>query len=167
MLPSSQDDSSYETIPETFIQNTSTYLLKIIYINKEQQLTYDTNDVLYSKRMPLLTLEEFIQRIVKYTKMEVSTFVYGFVYMQRLFSYEEGFVLGLCNVFRLLLGAYVLGIKFNEDSKFKNWYYAKILGLTADVFNDIEVELFARLKFKLYVNEEEYANVYNMLNKNE
>ena len=57
----------------------------------------------------------------------------------------------------------MLAIKYNEDKQFKNFYYAKICGITVNEMNSIEYELFMRLGFNLVISEEEYNDIFAQL----
>ena len=64
-------------------------------------------------------------------------------------------VLRYTNVYKIILGACVLSVKFNEDSKFPFSYYAKIGGMTVSELSEIEFSIYTRLNFELFINEEE------------
>ena len=64
-------------------------------------------------------------------------------------------VLRYTNVYKIILGACVLSVKFNEDSKFPFSYYAKIGGITVSELSEVEFSIYTRLNFELFINEEE------------
>ena len=72
----------------------------------------------------------------------------------RLITRNE-IVLRYTNVYKIILGACVLSVKFNEDSKFPFSYYAKIGGITVSELSEIEFSIYTRLNFELFINEEE------------
>lgn len=72
----------------------------------------------------------------------------------RLITRNE-IVLRYTNVYKIILGACVLSVKFNEDSKFPFSYYAKIGGMTVSELSEIEFSIYTRLNFELFINEEE------------
>ena len=50
-------------------------------------------------------------------------------------------VLRYTNVYKIILGACVLSVKFNEDSKFPFSYYAKIGGITVSELSEVEFSI--------------------------
>ena len=80
----------------------------------------------------------------------------------RLITRNE-FVLRYSNVYKLLLGACVLSVKFNEDKKFPFSYYAKIGGMTVSELSEIEFSIYTRLNFELFVNEDELNESVSVL----
>ena len=72
----------------------------------------------------------------------------------RLITRNE-IVLRYTNVYKIILGACVLSVKFNEDSKFPFSYYTKIGGMTVSELSEIEFSIYTRLNFELFINEEE------------
>ena len=71
----------------------------------------------------------------------------------RLITRNE-IVLRFSNVYKIILGACVLSVKFNEDSKFPFSYYAKIGGITVSELSEVEFSIYTRLNFELFVNED-------------
>ena len=64
----------------------------------------------------------------------------------RLITRNE-IVLRYTNVYKIILGACVLSVKFNEDSKFPFSYYAKIGGMTVSELSEVEFSIYTRLNF--------------------
>ena len=60
---------------------------------------------------------------------------------------KENFVLGINNVYRLLLGSVVLAKKVLEDMNLYNSYYCNIGGISNGELNLIEYSLFTRIDF--------------------
>lgn len=71
---------------------------EIIEINKnsKQKKHFDAENVetspFYSKRIPNITLEAYLQRIVKYTKMEASSLILTSIYIDRFCEKYEYFL---------------------------------------------------------------------------
>ena len=153
---------------ENIISYISSNFVDIIIDNKKfrKERPLNTNDIFYSNKIPLITTEEFIIRIVKYTNMENSTLISAFIYTKRLIE-KENYILALNNLYRIFLGACVIAIKFNEDWNFKNKYYAKIGGLNLKEMNLIEYNIYSRIEFDLSINEKDYNDILYMIeNKN-
>lgn len=121
-------------------------------------------DEFYSIRIPNMTIKEYLERIVKHSKMESSTLVMSFVLISNMVN-EHNYILSLRNVYRLLLASAVICIKYNEDSQFNNQYYAKIGGLTAKEFNLIEYSFFIKIGCQIKINQKKYEQSLKTLIK--
>ena len=117
------------------------------------------NEPLYSKLIPVLTLEQYLVRIIKYTEVEKNTLITAYLYIIKLIK-KENFILSINNIYRLLLGSVVLAKKVLEDIKYKNSFYCEIGGLSVLEFNKIEYSLFTRLNFDVNPKREEIKEVY-------
>ena len=147
---------------QTVINNISSVLFNIVYYNKTHKIYSEENDILYSKHIPKLSIEEFLIRVVKYSKIELSTLVYMYIYTMRLITRND-LILRYNNVYRVLLGACVISVKFNEDTKFPYKYYSKIGGMTVEELSAVEFSLFTKLNCELFINEDEYYETLGFL----
>ena len=82
------------------------------------------------------------------------TLILAYGYIEKLIE-KENFILGINNVYRLLLVSVVLAIKILEDNKYDNSEYCQIGGLSLSEFNSVEYSLATRLNFELYPKNEE------------
>jgi hypothetical protein len=159
-----KNEKSLEKIitTEDIINYISSYLLKIIQKNKQMKKkpSKGPNEPLYSKFIPVLSIEKFLLRILKYTEAENNTLIVAYLYINKLIK-KENFVLSLNNVYRLLLGAVVMAKKVLEDLCYNNSYYCEIGGITVQELNNIEFSLFIRLNFDVNPKREEVDNIYD------
>ena len=139
---------------DTLISNMASLFFNLVDYNTKHKYHADKNDILFSKRIPNLSIEDFLIRVVTYSKIELSTLLSLYIYAMRLITRNEC-VLRYSNVYKLLLGACVLSVKFNEDKKFPFSYYAKIGGMTVSELSEVEFSIYTRLNFELFINEEE------------
>ena len=107
--------------PDDIINFISSNLYSIIHNSKQmkKKQSRSDNEPLYSKNIPILSLNKYLIRIMKYTECENNTLIFGYLYVMKLIQ-KESFVLGINNVYRLLLGAVALAKKFMEDIKNDN-----------------------------------------------
>ena len=97
---------------------------------------YLSKDIFITNNPPI-TLEAFLNRIVKYTKMENSTMIIMLIYLDR-YCEKANVSLNDRNVHRLMFFSVMAAIKYNEDEFCKNSYYALVAGLPAEEFNYLE-----------------------------
>ena len=159
-----KNEKSLEKIitTEDIINYISSYLLQIIQKNKQMKKkpSKGPNEPLYSKFIPVLSIEKFLLRILKYTEAENNTLIVAYLYINKLIK-KENFVLSLNNVYRLSSGAVFMAKKVLEDLCYNNSYYCEIGGITVQELNNIEFSLFIRLNFDVNPKREEVDNIYD------
>ena len=155
------EPNKYNITTDDIIRFISSNLLLIIHKNKKNKKKpiKDINEPFYSKTIPVLSLEKFLIRIIKYTEAENNTLLTAYLYIINLIK-KENYVLSLNNIYRLLLGAVVLAKKTLEDLTYKNSYYCQIGGMSLEELNNIELSLFFRIDFHTNPNKEELDNIY-------
>ena len=124
-------------------------------ITENRQNIKDSNiprDNFFSTRVPTMTIEEYLKRIIKYSQMEASSLIMAIIYIDRVCD-KKKYVLCQNNIHKLLMASSLLSIKFNEDNCYKNGYYAKIGGITLEEMNRLEYDFFVMLDFRLFVDE--------------
>ena len=151
---------------DDIINYISSTLYFIIHTNKtmKKKQPRSKNEPLYSKKIPVLSLNKFLIRIIKYTECENNTLIVAFLYILKLIQ-KEKFVLEINNVYRLLLGAAVLVKKVLEDVKLDNSYYCGIGGLTNNELNSIEYSLFVRIDYNVNLKKEDVNKIYEQIYK--
>ena len=149
---------------EQIISFISNDIVSILIENKEQQKTniIGENDPLYSNKIPIIKIEDYITRFFTFSKMEISTLILTYIYIKR-FIKKENYIISFRNIFRLIMSCAILAIKFNENKVYKNLFYAKVGGFDVDDLNNLEYNIFSRLDFNLRVLDNEfYENVLNI-----
>lgn len=158
------EPNKYNITTDDIIRFISSNLLLIIHKNKKNKKKpiKDINEPFYSKTIPVLSLEKFLIRIIKYTEAENNTLLTAYLYIINLIK-KENYVLSLNNIYRLLLGAVVLAKKTLEDLTYKNSYYYQIGGMSLEELNNIELSLFFRIDFHTNPKKEELDNIYELI----
>ena len=139
----------------------SSNFYSIIDINKsmKKKQKRGINEPFYNKKIPVLSLNKYLIRIIKYIECENNTLLVAYLYIVKLIQ-KENFVLGINNVYRLLLGAVVLAKKVLEDIRFDNSYYCDIGGISNRDLNAIEYSLLIRIDFKVNLKKEDLDKIY-------
>lgn len=161
--PTSQNFFSLKS--EDIISYIAYFLQQTIDKNRQmkKKQTGGPKESLYGKKIPSLSIEQFLVRIRKYTEIENNTLVLAFYYIQKIIE-NNNFNLGRNNVYRLLLGSCVIAIKFNEDIKYKNDEYCQIGGLTLEEFNSIEYSILSKLDFDVNATLEDINKIKEQIN---
>lgn len=132
-------------------------------ICEESTTTQDTNNVLIkpflTKKIPSISIKQFFERIVKYTKLENSTLVLILIYIDRLCDIQK-FRLNYYNIHKIIVAAMIIAIKYNEDDYFDSIFYSKVGGVSRKELDKLEYQMLALINFELYVSEAVF-NKYN------
>jgi hypothetical protein len=153
-IPISVDKKKY--IIKSVINN----LKEIIKENiQNNQMPYVIKDKFYYSHIPEISIDDYINRIFKSAKMNISSLILSIIYIDR-FCEINRYVLCMNNIHRLLLTACLLSIKFNEDINISPKYYAEVAGIPVYDLNNLEIYLCVKLKFSLFVSCDIYQNYY-------
>ncbi len=97
--------------------------------------------------------------------MSLSTLIMAIIYIDKFCEFNK-YILSLKNIHRILIASCLLSIKFNEDSIITK-YYSKIVGTTDYDINNLELYLFIKLKFSLFVEYDSYQKYFEYFCKNQ
>lgn len=129
-------------------------LLEIIMENQNQSISCN-DDCFFSKKIPAMSIQDYLRRIIKYSKLEPATLITTVIYIDRICEREK-YVLNFNNIHRTLLAAVLVSVKFHEDDFYKNTQYAKIGGISLEEINSLEQEFCKLLNFAFFVSEPEF-----------
>ena len=105
-----------------------------------------------SSNIPKISILEYLNRIVNYTKIEDSTLITSIIYLDSVT--QNGIYLTDYNIHTLLLICILIAIKMNEDDIYTNDYYAEVAGISLKKLNKLEHEFLNMNKFKLFVDKD-------------
>ncbi len=164
-LPSNEDETvlrrENELYQESYrtIQVVSDILEDIIKLNQ-----VDTSDAelpiisLFScEHQPSITIKQYMQRIMYYTKPEPSTIILSLIYIDQICE-NSTLKLNRLNIYRFILLSLLTAIKYNEDDYFSNDYYAQVGGVSLNEINMLEYSFLYLLDFKCFIDNETYEN---------
>ena len=138
------------------IEKVSELLQDICDENKnDTNIFYKPLECFYSRRIPLVSIQEYIEYIYKYTKINSSTIILMLIYIDRICNMNK-FKISYYNIQKLILASMILAIKYNEDSYYNNEYYAKVGGVTVEELNNLEYKSFELLNFNLFISNDIY-----------
>ncbi len=112
---------------------------------------------------PSISLLDYLRRIIKYLRMELSTLIISMIYIDRIC--KEKIFLNEYNIHRVMLIAIYIAYKYNEDCIYDNKYLALVSGISNAEMILLEQDFLELIDFKLYVNEETFKQYKNSLNK--
>jgi hypothetical protein len=124
-------------------------------------------NLFHCKNKPAITIDLYLERLIKYSKIEDSTLVVTLMYIDRLCETKE-IILNVYNIhryvykllpLRIVFIAMLLAIKYNEDDIFTNEYYSKVAGISLPEVNSMEHLFLKLINFELFI-ENDYYNKY-------
>ena len=152
--------SDIETIPQkdnSLQLSISLAIEQLLSENRKQKyyaskIREQSKMIFSSNSIPKISILEYVNRIVNYTKIEDSTLITAIIYLD-LVGQNEIYLTDY-NIHTLLLICILIAIKMNEDSIYTNDYYAQVAGISLKKLNKIEHEFLNMNKFKLFVDKD-------------
>ena len=145
-------------------------ILDEIIIENETNIEKTNYDELLSaflsKKPPVISINKYLHRFMKYSKLEPSTILIALIYIDRICEVSN-LQLNSYNIHRLLLACLVISIKYNEDDYYSNEYYAKVGGISLKELNVLEYTILIFLNFELFIDEALYENYENQIQEYE
>ena len=127
-------------------KNTKNYLLKSF-----------TN-----KNVPSISIKDYLFRLSKHAKVNESTIILILIYIDRICKIND-FILTFYNIHKLILAAFILAIKYNEENYYSMDYYSKLGGIPLSELNYLESEYLNLIGFSLFVQTKLFNKYYNDL----
>jgi hypothetical protein len=114
------------------------------------------------KKIPSISIKDFLFRLTKYSKICESTLIMILIYIDRM-CHKYNFKITYYNIYKLILAAMVVAIKYNEDEFYTLDFYGKLGGISKYEMNILEYEFAFMINFKLYITEELFYKYYELL----
>lgn len=158
-------ENSKEIILPTITQIPSAIISAVI--NSIQNIITNSNNIdkntaFYSDIIPTISLNDYLNRIIKYTEIEKKTLIIALIYIDK-YSLSRNETISIHIIHKLLFAAILLAIKYNEDNIYNNQYYSEVAGITLNELNQIEYELFVKLDFSLFIDNKLFYEYNNAL----
>jgi len=159
--------------PDLKIINTISELLKdicqennSIEVNNDNIAINKRIKIFILKKIPSISIKDYLIRLSKYSKISCSTLILILVYIDRLCKMYN-FKINYFNIYKFILSSMIIAIKYNEDEFYSCEFYAKLGGISKLEMNTLEYEFISLLNFNLFVKEELYLKYYELLLNNE
>ncbi|KAL8271907.1 hypothetical protein Esti_004192 [Eimeria stiedai] len=105
---------------------------------------------------PATSIASYIPRLYRHFRCSEEVFVFALIYLDRVIR-ANNIKINALNIHRLVLAASVIGVKFVEDVRYSNRYYARVGGVGLAELNRLELAFLKLVKFDLTVSKEEYT----------
>jgi len=131
---------------------------------KENKDSSFPNSVFLMKNLPNIKFLDYLNRINRYLKPQVSTLIISLIYVDRICSEKtKRIVLIHNNIFKIFFSAIVIAIKYNEDFYDDNAYFAQVGGISLKEINILEKEFLDLISFRCFISEEIFTKYNNYL----
>ena len=114
------------------------------------------------KKIPSISIKDFLFRLTKYSKICESTLAMILIYIDRM-CHKYNFTITYYNIYKLMLAAMVVAIKYNEDEFYTLDFYGKLGGISKFEMNILEYEFACMINFKLFITEELFYKYFGLL----
>ena len=161
--PTNENDKDEEDEEKNF---TNINLIKAISItletileNNQRRSNYQdilkkqSKSVFNSKKIPNISIEDYLKRIQTYSNLEENTLVVSLIFIDRLCKLSN-LTLTYYNIHKILFTAVLISIKYNEDIFYDNKYYADIAGIKSKELKLLEYNFVNMISFRFYVGRD-------------
>ena len=159
--------TSHSSLNEVKSENTALKIISDLLtdICEENKKNYEQRSslakIFYSKSIPNISIEDYLSRLQKYSKINDSTIILILIYIDRICNKNQ-IKLSYYNIHKLILASFVIASKYNEDDYYSSKFYAALGGIPKEEMFLLEYEFLALIDFNLFVD----FNLYNKYNEN-
>ena len=135
-------------------------------ICEESTTNKDTNGQIIkpfiSKKIPNVSIQNYLDRLAKYSKIENNTLLLILIYIDRICEINK-IRLNYFIIHKMILAGMLVAIKYNEDDYFSNSFYAKVGGVSKSEIDVLEYEFLVLIDFNLYVSDDLFLKYYDYI----
>ena len=162
-----QDNEEPQIKNQKLINSISNALTTILEDNKKldnyKEIVKKQSKMLFSANsIPNISINDYLTRIQVYSGIEKSTLILSLIQIDHLCK-KADLVLTYYNIHRILFGAVLISIKYNEDSYYDNKFYSEIAGVKLKELKMIEYTFLELSDFNVFINDKEYEQYRNYL----
>ena len=164
-----ESEISSETIEDNNIyklaNSINLVLTELIEINKKKN-NFNSNDIFDSKLIPNISILDYINRIIDYSKIEENTLIAGLIYIDKIAKVIK---ITNFNIHKILFSCILIAIKNFEDEIYSNNYFAQIGGINNEELLKLELNISTLLDFQFFISEktfEQFKAALELMNKN-
>ena len=115
-----------------------------------------------NKNIPSISIKDYLLRLQKHSKVNESTIILILIYIDRVCNMNH-FIITYYNIHKLILAAFILAIKYNEDYYYSMIYYSKVGGISLTELKNLELEFLILIRYKLYIQTKLFDKYYSDL----
>ena len=159
-------DNNFEKEEFNIISSIAIIADLLVNICEENKTKKSKNNFLLksftNKNIPSISVKDYLLRLQKHSKVNESTIILILIYIDRVCNMNH-FIITYYNIHKLILAAFILAIKYNEDNYYSMSYYSKVGGISLTELKHLELELLIMIRYKLYIQIQLFDKYYNDL----
>ena len=109
-----------------------------------------------------ISIDDYLNHLYKYSQASEDIFIIMLIYIDRLKTNRK-ICLNYFNIYKLILVAFTVAIKFNYDELFSLDFYAKLGGISQEELVALEYDFTTLLNYKFFVEEKIFNKYSNFL----
>ncbi|CAD8056107.1 unnamed protein product [Paramecium sonneborni] len=109
----------------------------------------------FSQRtLPKIGYSDYLKRLLLYSDCSIQCYAIVIIYLDRFTNKNEHLWLDQASLYTLTLVLLVISIKFWDDQKYANKYFAKLGGVSLRLLNELELEVLELMNYDLFIQED-------------
>ncbi|CAG8456382.1 4919_t:CDS:2 [Ambispora gerdemannii] len=141
-------------------EKTPDMLVRLIAHNDQIPLTPANLTRFHSRAPPIISIEDYLRRIIRYTSVERACLLIILIYIDRVCERHRTFTISSLTVHRFIIAAITVSSKALCDSYCTNSHYARVGGITTQELNNLELEFLSLIDWYLVCPGEILQNYY-------
>ncbi|KYQ96827.1 Non-receptor tyrosine kinase spore lysis A [Tieghemostelium lacteum] len=101
-------------------------------------------------KLPMITIEGYIGRIIKYSPCSKECFITILMYIDRLIQ-NRHFIVNSYNIHRILITCVLVAAKYLDDIFYNNQFYSQVGGVSVKEINIMELDLLKLLSYDVSI----------------
>ena len=162
-----EEKSKPKILNINLINSISNTLITILEENKNSNnykeiIKKQSKMIFSSTNIPNISINDYLIRIQTYSEIERSTLILSSILIDHTCK-KSGLILTYHNIHRILFGAILISIKYNEDTYYDNKFYSEIAGVKLKELKAIEYSFLELNDFNVFVNYNEFEQYKKFL----
>jgi hypothetical protein len=162
-----EEKSKPKILNINLINSISNTLITILEENKNSNnykeiIKKQSKMIFSSTNIPNISINDYLIRIQTYSEIERSTLILSLILIDHTCK-KSGLILTYHNIHRILFGAILISIKYNEDTYYDNKFYSEIAGVKLKELKAIEYSFLELNDFNVFVNYNEFEQYKKFL----
>jgi hypothetical protein len=155
-----EEKSKPKILNINLINSISNTLITILEENKNSNnykeiIKKQSKMIFSSTNIPNISINDYLIRIQTYSEIERSTLILSLILIDHTCK-KSGLILTYHNIHRILFGAILISIKYNEDTYYDNKFYSEIAGVKLKELKMIEYSFLELSDFNVFVDKGEF-----------
>lgn len=161
-----ESDYLHKNFDITFLSKVIQAITRVLSKNEKRKsykkiIRKQLKMVFSSAEIPLISLQDYLVRIVQMIEIEEETIVTALIYLDRLCKNKVALIQH--NIHKLLFTAIMIAIKYNHDTHYSNKGFSYIAGIPLEDMNLMEYTFLNLIGYDLFIPEDFFTKYHNYL----